>query len=56
MNSDGNFKDVSHPIVGNDSSVKSITFFVNEITKAYEDGLAHPVVTASEKQPEKKEA
>lgn len=56
MNSDGNFKDVSHPIVGNDSSVKSIAFFVHEIAKAYEDGAAHSVAAESEKQSEKKEA
>ena len=38
LGSDCNFKDVTYPIVGNDSSIASITFFVDEIVKAYEEG------------------
>ncbi|HEX9608813.1 MAG TPA: 30S ribosomal protein S2 [Candidatus Paceibacterota bacterium] len=45
MNSDGNFKEVTYPIVGNDSAAKSVTFFVEEIARAYKDGLQHSVVT-----------
>ena len=37
LGSDCNMKDVDYPIVGNDASVASIKFFVNEITKAYSE-------------------
>ncbi|MES3031058.1 MAG: 30S ribosomal protein S2 [Patescibacteria group bacterium] len=37
LGSDCNLKEVDYPIVGNDASVASIKFFVNEITKAYGD-------------------
>mgnify|MGYP000384913167 CR=1 FL=1 len=37
LGSDCNLKEVDYPIVGNDASVASIKFFVNEITKAYSD-------------------
>lgn len=36
--SDCNLKEVDFPIPGNDSSISSITFFVNEISKAYREG------------------
>jgi small subunit ribosomal protein S2 len=29
---------LNYPIIGNDASVQSITFFVNEIAKAYQKG------------------
>ncbi len=38
LGSDCNMKEVTHPIVGNDSSQTSIQFFVNQITKAYSEG------------------
>lgn len=36
--SDCNIKEISYPMVGNDASQTSIQFFVNEITKAYNEG------------------
>ena len=38
LNTDCDIKEIDFPIVGNDSSVSSITFFVNEIAKAYKEG------------------
>lgn len=38
LNTDCNIKDVEHPIVGNDASVSSISFFVSNIKEAYEKG------------------
>lgn len=38
--SDCNLKEVTYPMVGNDSSQTSIQFFVNEIIKAYSEGKA----------------
>jgi small subunit ribosomal protein S2 len=38
LGSDCNIKEVTHPLVGNDSSETSIQFFVNEIIKAYSEG------------------
>jgi small subunit ribosomal protein S2 len=35
---DCNIADIDYPIVANDASVSSITFFVNEIAKAYQKG------------------
>lgn len=40
LNTDCNIKDVEHPIVGNDGSVSSITFFLEAITEAYKKGQA----------------
>ena len=37
-NSDCDLKQITYPIVGNDSSVSSISFFVREITEAYKEG------------------
>lgn len=39
MNTDCDLKDANYPIPANDSSVSSIKFFVEEIVKAYEEGL-----------------
>jgi small subunit ribosomal protein S2 len=36
---DCNLKDVEYPIPGNDSSLTSITFFLNEIAAAYKEGV-----------------
>jgi len=44
MSSDCNLKEVAHPIVGNDSSIKSIRFFVEEIVSAYKEGEKVAVV------------
>ncbi len=38
-NSDCNLAEIDYPISGNDSAPKSIAFFVEEIGKAYEEGL-----------------
>ncbi len=38
MNSDCNLKDVSHPVVGNDASRQSISFFLNNVVAAYREG------------------
>ena len=37
-NTDSDLAGIAYPIVGNDASVQSITFFVNEIAKAYQKG------------------
>ena len=37
-NTDCDIKVVDYPIVGNDSSTTSISFFVSEIVKAYKAG------------------
>lgn len=37
--SDCNLKEVDYPIVGNDASRTSIKFFIDEIVKAYKEGL-----------------
>lgn len=36
--SDNNIKDITYPIVGNDSSVASVNYIVAEIIQAYKDG------------------
>lgn len=38
LNTDCNIKDVDYPIVGNDASTSSISFFVNEIVASYKEG------------------
>lgn len=40
--SDCNLKEVTYPIVGNDTSQTSIQFFINEIIKAYSEGKSEP--------------
>ena len=37
-NSDCDIELVSYPMLGNDASIASITFFVNEIAGAYREG------------------
>ncbi|MFT5179996.1 MAG: small subunit ribosomal protein S2 [Candidatus Paceibacteria bacterium] len=37
--SDCNIKNIDYPIVANDSSVKSISYIVNEILASYEEGI-----------------
>ncbi len=41
MGSDCNLKDVDFPVIGNDSSISSIRFFVSEIVAAYESGKSN---------------
>ncbi|MBA3550610.1 30S ribosomal protein S2, partial [Patescibacteria group bacterium] len=38
VGSDCNIKEVEYPIPGNDTSVASITFFLNELINAYKEG------------------
>ena len=38
LNSDSNLKQVEFPIVANDASVSSVTFFVNAVKQAYREG------------------
>ncbi len=40
LNTDCNLKQVEHPIVGNDASVSSISFFVRAVKNAYTKGVA----------------
>ena len=39
LGSDCNVKDVDHPIFGNDASIASIAFFVDQIVWAYKEGV-----------------
>lgn len=39
VNSDSNIKGIAYPIVGNDSSIPSIKFFITSIANAYKAGL-----------------
>ena len=47
LNSDSNIKDIDYPIVGNDSGIPSIKFFVDAIGNAYKEGQ----MSAPEKTP-----
>ena len=40
LNTDCNLKQVEHPIVGNDASVSSVSFFVQAIKDAYAKGVS----------------
>jgi len=40
MNSDCDISSVEYPIVGNDASVKSISFFTEKLVEAYKNGLS----------------
>jgi small subunit ribosomal protein S2 len=42
MNADGNVPEVAYPLIGNDSALSSVTFFVNEIVSAYREGYNNP--------------
>ena len=37
-NTDNNIKHIEYPIAGNDASLSSVAFFVDEIVKAYREG------------------
>ncbi len=39
-NSDCNLKEIDYPILANDGSLKSITFFLGEVRRAYKEGLS----------------
>jgi len=41
-NTDCDVSTIAYPILGNDSAVKSIKYFVDEIAEAYKEGLALP--------------
>ncbi|MEK7128396.1 MAG: 30S ribosomal protein S2 [Patescibacteria group bacterium] len=41
INSDSDIKDISYPVVGNDSGIPSIKFFATHIANAYKAGLRH---------------
>ena len=38
LNTDCNLKQVTFPVISNDASVSSISFFLNKVKKSYEDG------------------
>lgn len=50
MNSDCNLKDVTYPVVANDSARTSITFFLDEIIKAYRAGTQSSVAGVEKKE------
>ena len=56
MNSDCDLSAVPYPIVGNDASQESITFFLNKVVEAYREGLKGHVAVpeAEEKTPVEK--
>lgn len=44
LNTDCNMEEVDHPILANDSSMKSIKFFVDEVVAAYSEGTKNKTV------------
>ncbi len=40
LSTDCDIKDVDYPILGNDSSITSISFFIDELVKAYKKGVS----------------
>lgn len=51
LNSDCDISDASHYFIGNDAGIASITFFVDEATRAYEAGLSQaPTPTTNEEE------
>ena len=53
--SDCNLKDVEYPIPGNDASMKSIEYFVNQMVSAIEEGKKSAAIASAvkaEKKPE----
>jgi small subunit ribosomal protein S2 len=56
-NSDCNLTEIDYPIPANDASLKSITYFVDEVVGAYRDGMTNaPVKKSEEKVSEREEA
>ncbi len=49
-NSDCDLSMIAHPILANDATAKSITFFVNEIVTAIEEGKKNPTKSAATKE------
>ncbi len=45
MNSDCDFSQVTHPIVGNDASQESVKFFLDKVVEAYLEGVKGNVAT-----------
>ena len=56
LNSDCNLKEVDYPIIANDSTKKSISFFTKEIAAAYREGLANKLATTKEVSTEAKQS
>lgn len=55
LNSDCNSDGINYCIAGNDSSMASITYFVNEVMESYKKGLLEaPVVSLNKENTEKK--
>jgi len=55
LNSDCNLDHATYPIVANDASLSSVSFFISEIADSYKDGLAHPKTEAKVEKEDKKE-
>ncbi len=49
-NTDCNFDEITYSIPGNDSALKSIDYFVNAVTDAYEEGKKSPAKTEDKKE------
>ena len=50
MNSDCDLSVVDHPIIGNDASRKSVTFFLERVMEAYQEGKKEGVPAAEKKE------
>lgn len=48
--SDANLKEVTHPVVANDSLQSSVTFVLDELTEALKEGMSNATLTAKEKE------
>ncbi|MBI3019920.1 MAG: 30S ribosomal protein S2, partial [Parcubacteria group bacterium] len=51
-NSDCNLKEIRHPILANDVSRSSITFFLDKVREAYKEGIAARALAVKEKEAE----
>ncbi|OHA59624.1 MAG: 30S ribosomal protein S2 [Candidatus Vogelbacteria bacterium RIFOXYD1_FULL_46_19] len=45
--SDCDIRPIDYPIIGNDSAVASVTYFLNQIVSAYKEGVAEAVAVAT---------
>jgi len=55
-NSDCNVADIEYPIVANDASLSSITFFIREIAESYKYGVEHKPAQVENNSEEKKDS
>lgn len=55
LNSDCDLAHATYPIMANDASLSSVSFFINEIVDSYKDGLAHPKEEAKVEKEDKKD-